>query len=869
MRRTKTLFKCRVLGASMALFVFGALSTNAQDRSSVFTQKTSEAIPGDGYMVGGEYWHTVQPMNTADPAGSEDPLDADKYLHWLVMGPNGREWNVPVGFWPGGHQIVSNGRDGWRMMFPVFESEDWATYGYTTGTKIRDVDQTTDTRFMFSYYSPNLPGAGDPTRDYKREAAFTDETRSHLVYEAGWPTTSGLDVKLRAHQYTINEQNLNDFIALEITLTNTGVVDQNGDGTVDAANHAIDALGAVFYPIDAWISVGVRELGRRHTNDFGAGRTAGYYASPDNGVPADVLTWFANVPPDRTTGRVTPPAGSRLFGVMSFSGAEKGYTDVWNGWRWIGVKQGSIDDGVDGTSPDKQTLFGTHPIGEGARRGWYGSAHAEPSLTNGRASDKSFRSATATWYADYGKTTTNDTRNLAPNPAFFSGGTADDVTTFVVGNPDARPNGDLKYGTQDVGPSVLSQPVWEPRLNPGAADGSNFYGATGYNFEYTFGQAIYSGIGPFGLEVGESMTIMWAAAGGFRAEGMLDALDAAEWAWDNGWDVYSTLPTPPAPDVSVQSTAAGTALVNWTDVSGIDSDVDGYKIWRASQYKRTDRLAVGFRALDNYQHLHEVGGDITPHLDDVNPWFDAESEFTETQNKYQPAEWGTYDLVAKVPNGELSQFTSGAATGYDYAWEDPEAITGFTYWYYVSAYKDGSFSGPFGAIDAGHIESSNFNRNGRNTPEAGPGEIGLVSPWGRTYPYASRHPDWPSPAAQPVRHQNLGAPFTVTPPVADPGDVADLITVNPNPYKITGLNDVRTDASSHSIDFLNLPADYALTILDVSGQIIFQAETEGAVDGKFTWDMFSKDGTEVSSGLYIYHVEYSGGAVTGHFAILR
>jgi hypothetical protein len=115
----------------------------------------------------------------------------------------------------------------------------------------------------------------------------------------------------------------------------------------------------------------------------------------------------------------------------------------------------------------------------------------------------------------------------------------------------------------------------------------------------------------------------------------------------------------------------------------------------------------------------------------------------------------------------------------------------------------------------------------------------------------------------------MGVPFTVTPPVAAPGDVADLITVNPNPYKITGLNDVRTDAASHNIDFLNLPADYTLTILDVSGQIIFQTVTDGAIDGKFTWDMFSKDGTEVSSGLYIYHVEYDGGAATGHFAILR
>jgi hypothetical protein len=109
----------------------------------------------------------------------------------------------------------------------------------------------------------------------------------------------------------------------------------------------------------------------------------------------------------------------------------------------------------------------------------------------------------------------------------------------------------------------------------------------------------------------------------------------------------------------------------------------------------------------------------------------------------------------------------------------------------------------------------------------------------------------------------------VTPPPAQPDQVADLITVTPNPYKITGLNDIRNRADSHNIDFLNLPTDFTLTILDVSGHIFYQTSVEGAVDGKFTWDMFSKDGVEVASGLYIYHVEHEGGTVEGHFAILR
>jgi hypothetical protein len=116
----------------------------------------------------------------------------------------------------------------------------------------------------------------------------------------------------------------------------------------------------------------------------------------------------------------------------------------------------------------------------------------------------------------------------------------------------------------------------------------------------------------------------------------------------------------------------------------------------------------------------------------------------------------------------------------------------------------------------------------------------------------------------------MGTPFTVTPPVSNVADVEANITVTPNPYKITGLNDVRNNASSHTIDFLGLPADYSITILDVSGQIIFETDVTGAVDGKYTWDMFSKDGIEVASGVYIYHVQYGDGlSVTGHLAILR
>ena len=71
--------------------------------------------------------------------------------------------------------------------------------------------------------------------------------------------------------------------------------------------------------------------------------------------------------------------------------------------------------------------------------------------------------------------------------------------------------------------------------------------------------------------------------------------------------------------------------------------------------------------------------------------------------------------------------------------------------------------------------------------------------------------------------------------------------------------------------FMNLPTGTKITILDVSGQVIDILRFEGTnqFDGTLFGDMFSKDGIEVTSGLYIYVAQYPGGKQTGHFAILR
>ncbi len=824
-------------------------------------------------------------MNTNHATRNGSPFAGANGNNYILLGGSG-DWRDPVGNWPSGFQYVNNFRNSPRYYVSLFKKDGWT--GYTPGNPLRAGDANNNAsdpsvgaagtgtpRFMYAIFHPNVAGANDPNRNYKREARFVDNTRRHLVYEAGWPTTAGIDFKLRAHQFTVNEQNLNDFVVIELSLTNTGNVDIDANGTIDMTNNRIDGI-TLGRAADVSPTIWVGPAGDRNCNCIAAGRSFGYMAAPnpyDNNNPAGLWVWWANVVATQTVGQATPPAGQRSFGIDNRDHL-MGYTDIWNTWNVIAVKQGALNNnlnGITGGTANKQTVFGTHPIGEGAQKGWYTSAQWQAALGSRTNSAISFRNSMATWYADYGRTTNGADRaaNLNPNPAFFSGGTADDITTWTVGNPNARPNGDLKYGSVDIGRSANEQPVWEPLWNSGAANGSDFYGAIGFTKEYTFGQYLDHGTGPFDLEPGESMTFVLVSAAGFRLDGLLRSMQAANWSFNQGWgNAANALPTPATPDVHLSSTTNGTALIEWTDVSSI-TPVDGYKVWKASQYKRTAYHDIGLRITDNYHRQHEVGASIDPLLKPINPNFDAFGLFvTDIQGTYQPTEWGHYDLIAKIPNGQLGQYQSKVVTsGYQYAFEDEQSITGFTYWYYVSAYREGQYTGPQGPVPVGHIESPNMNRNGRNGKGASNGEISLASQWNGTYPWSNLNADYPRNDQQALK--NLGAVFTVTPPASNPSEANNLITVTPNPYKITGLNDERSNPASHNIDFLNMPANYTLTIIDVSGQIILQQKTTNAVNGKFTWDMFSKDGIEVASGLYIYVVEHDGGKKVGHFSILR
>ncbi|MBL7976820.1 MAG: hypothetical protein JNN12_00665 [Bacteroidetes Order II. Incertae sedis bacterium] len=112
---------------------------------------------------------------------------------------------------------------------------------------------------------------------------------------------------------------------------------------------------------------------------------------------------------------------------------------------------------------------------------------------------------------------------------------------------------------------------------------------------------------------------------------------------------------------------------------------------------------------------------------------------------------------------------------------------------------------------------------------------------------------------------------TATKQVANPdASLLDKVYVVPNPYVVGNTAETRPFLSGRGerkLFFRNLPAKSTVRIFTASG--VFVREIEGA-NGTATWDLQTKDGLEVSYGLYFYLVKAEGvGEKTGKFAIVN
>lgn len=118
------------------------------------------------------------------------------------------------------------------------------------------------------------------------------------------------------------------------------------------------------------------------------------------------------------------------------------------------------------------------------------------------------------------------------------------------------------------------------------------------------------------------------------------------------------------------------------------------------------------------------------------------------------------------------------------------------------------------------------------------------------------------------------------------------VTVFPNPYRVEARWDLGAQARDHYLWFANLPSKCELKLFTLSGDLIYEVDFDGATyDGRnargiyrpgsdlrsnlsgamFGWDMITRQGQAVASGLYLWALEdkQSGKRESGKFLIVK
>lgn len=846
--QTRFRYAATVVGLLLVVMAFSAFAqtrTDPYDMTS-FAKPDATANPAAGaaMMIAGELWDSFLPQSVT-PYYSEAATTLTG--EFLRIGNFDRQWSSPTHLWPGGW---TNGNF-WGKGMTVCEYNPDPNFNPATIGGVANVAYTAGSgpnyamasvKNVTSTVPGQVPGFTTAARKYQRETRWVDPaTRHHAIYEAGWPTNIGVDVKLEIHQYTLNWNNFNDFIIVKVTFKNTGVKDINADGVSEATNNVIHALTVGVHG-EVMTSYNLNRAAGR-ANRFGATRALGYIGDNDpSGAPWDMAVSFPGESVD----------GKKDMGLNDWP--LKFYTDVWTGQSWLGA--------FDSAGAVKNTIFGTHPIGVGPERGWYTSAGQQRGFSGfyGYANNNPRHThslSMGTFYANGGKTRNAAELNLAPNPNFFASGTTGNPETFVPKAAPTRPNGDRKLFSDESATTAfettLGARTYEPGWTKGFAAPGNFDGD------------LYSGVGPFRLEVGQSVTVYFAEVAGYRLQGIANAMAAARWTLANNLNAPDAYPAVPV--MRVDNTTQKSILVRWDNkAETVGGNFAGYKVYKAALSRSVDWLTSGMRVLDKYMESTTVGAAPDNLKRAINTNFDASA--AGVAGKVGVADsWGPYELVAVIPAAQVAQYANTSATGFNYGYEDKQVGLGFKYWYYVAAYTNtavnlGTNYVSFGGTNSAttnSLETSNVNRNGAT---------GL---WVDTYPFADLNAFFPKSTD---KLREIGTGFIVKAALVDPKLLVDgktKIGVYPNPYKKKALFDGALDAFDHKVSFYNLPGKVKITILDVAGQVIkvINFESSDPNGGSTFWDLFSKDGIEVASGLYVYVAEYSGAQQVGYFSIMR
>jgi len=120
--------------------------------------------------------------------------------------------------------------------------------------------------------------------------------------------------------------------------------------------------------------------------------------------------------------------------------------------------------------------------------------------------------------------------------------------------------------------------------------------------------------------------------------------------------------------------------------------------------------------------------------------------------------------------------------------------------------------------------------------------------------------------------------------VAGAGGATRSVIVVPNPYRghaAWDLNPSPSDPTGAHVDFLHLPAGaWTLRIFTLAGDLVTtipsgdltvlgRPQQEDPADGQASWDLLSRNGQDVASGIYLFSVQSAAGIQRGKFVVIR
>ena len=338
-------------------------------------------------------------------------------------------------------------------------------------------------------------------------------------------------------------------------------------------------------------------------------------------------------------------------------------------------------------------------------------------------------------------------------------------------------------------------------------------------------------VGPFTLAPGEDFRVVWSSVFGTISPEMADSISALWRADALNWG-----------DDVIQGPTDKLPPHYWTfpELYAADSKSSEHTNWAKDNWVLTNRDSLIRNA---YAAQWAVQNDYDVPIPPPAPSI----EVTSLPDKIL-VEWGpgVGDVNEPHPVSETGDFAGyrvyrgedlfgyfftlmADLPGGTYAWEDVTAVRGKGYYYYVTAYDDGSLNGPDAYAPAGvPLESGRY--------------LNLTE--------------------EPAHLTRLAA-----------DDVADFRVV-PNPYHISGIDLQYGAGEPNKIMFLDLPLECTIKIYSESGDLIKTIDHYGSGDD--SWGVSSiqhqvtDSGQYIVSGIYIAYIETPDGkSAYQKFMIIR